>query len=228
MPECVFQIDLPAAIAASALYASGGFVIIPDLLASEALEELAAEAFSARSTGQRNIFAFSDGTEGRGGAPGRAFTSANGRDVQWRLFSSPAVLRSLANICGIAAAPSGGGTYTYYDQPGDFLALHRDVVSCDLAVITCLADIGLGADGGGLMVYPGYTKEPLSRVREAGRAAAVPVPLSRGETVALLGGIVPHEVAPMPPGRERIVSVMCCRVAGDQFPAQLPAIEKRA
>ena len=37
------------------------------------------------------------------------------------------------------------------------------------------------------------------------------MPLTRGETIVLLGGILPHEVIPMAEGQERIVSVMCYR-----------------
>jgi len=49
-------------------------------------------------------------------------------------------------------------------------------------------------------------------VRAAGACAATPVPLDPGQTVALLGGIVPHEVTPMAADQERIVAVMCYRM----------------
>jgi hypothetical protein len=218
MADNSFHIEIPREIAASELYSSGGFVIIPDLLGAGGLAELIAEAYSARPGAQRNTLAVSDGTEGRGGAPGRAFTSAHGGAVQWRLFNAPALLASLRRICGIGAVPTGGGTYTYYEQPGDFLALHRDIVTCDLAVITCLADTAEASAGGGLLVYPEHIRQPLTSARAAGMGAATPVPLGRGETVALLGGIVPHEVAPMQPGKERIVSVMCYHLAASSNP----------
>jgi hypothetical protein len=212
MPAVCGHFDVPPEIAASPLYAAGGFAIIPDLFAADALADLMVEALSVRPTGQRNVLAVvSDGTEGRGGSPGRAFTSAHGREVQWRLFSAPALLASLSQLCGLAE-PTGGGTYTYYEQPGDFLALHRDIVTCDLALLTCLGETCATPSGGGLLVYPGHATEPLSSARAAGRSAAKPVLLGPGETVALLGGIVPHEVAPMQLGQSRIVSVMCYRL----------------
>jgi len=206
-------IDIPPEIASSPLFDSGGFVLIPSLFTAEVLADLEAEALSVRSTGQRNELVVSDAAEGRGGSPARAFTSAHSRTLQWQIFASPALIASVSQMCGLPIVPTGGGSYTYYEQPGDFLALHRDIVRCDLALITCLSESGTGVGSGGLLVYPGHTMEPLSKTREAGRAAATPVPLARGDTVALLGGIVPHEVTPMQPGQERIVSVMCYRTS---------------
>jgi hypothetical protein len=213
MPAHFCHIEIPPEIVASPLYAAGGFAIIPGLFPADVLAELLAEALSAKPTGQRNVLAVSDGTEGRGGSPARAFTSAHGCALQWRLFTAPALIASLSQMCGLAAVPAGSGTYTYYQQPGDFLALHRDIFSCDLAVITCLSETGATTRCGGLLVYPGHATEPLSRACAAGRAAATPAPLGRGDTVVLLGGIVPHEVSPMQPGQERIVSVMCYRIS---------------
>jgi len=207
---CPFEI--PPEIKVSALYASGGFVVFRGLLADESFRELVAEALTARAGGKRNVLAASDRTEERGGSPCRAFTSAPGGVVQWRLFSAPALLASLAQICGLSAQPTGGGSYTYYEEAGDFLALHRDIVTCDLAVITCLQETAPEHCGGGLLVYPRHMSEPLLSVRAAGRATAIPAVLRRGDTIALLGGIVPHEVIPMEQRRQRIVSVMCYRV----------------
>ena len=121
------------------------------------------------------------------------------------------MVSALGRICGAEVAPTGGGTYSYYENPGDFLALHRDVVRCDVAVISCLSLSAVGSSAGELHVYPAYIGEPLSRVRSAGREAGRAAPLARGQTVVLFGGILPHEVTPMAPGQERIVSVMCYR-----------------
>jgi hypothetical protein len=64
---------------------------------------------------------------------------------------------------------------------------------------------------GELMVYPEFIREPLSAVRAAGRGAGTSVPLDRGHTIILLGGIVPHEVAPTCASQERIVAINCYR-----------------
>lgn len=206
------SLEIPSEIAASRLYTAGGFTVIRELFAAEVVAELQAEALAARPTGQRNVAASSDGTEGRGGSPGRAFYTVPGGALQWQLFSASALVESLVKISGLALEPLGGGSFTFYDQPGDFLALHRDIVACDLAVITCLDRAETRPGGGGLIVYPDHATKPLSAARWAGRAAGTPAPLARGETILLLGGVVPHEVTPMETGQERIVSVMCCRV----------------
>jgi hypothetical protein len=219
MSSDIYSAELPAEITASQLYANGGVLNISSLLAADALAGLEAEALCARPAGRRNVLAVSDAAEGRGGNPDRAFTTAHARAVQWQLFSDSALVASLVRICGLAAAPTGGGTYSYYEQAGDFLGLHRDILTCDLTVITCLRETGPEPGGGGLLVYTRHLNEPLTRARVAGKSTATPVPIGRGETIALLGGVVPHEVTPMQPGQERIVSIMCYRitVAGHPF-----------
>ena len=44
------------------------------------------------------------------------------------------------------------------------------------------------------------------------------VPLDRGQTIILLGGIMPHEVAPTCAGQERIVAINCYRVQTAERP----------
>ena len=199
---------IPEAITRSIIFSNGGVLMMADLAGAQAVDELDGEAFSVRCDGKRNEWSVFDGTEGRGGNPRRAFTTAHASHVQWRIFSAPALVASVAQSCGLGVAPTGGGTYTYYERPGDFLALHLDVLTCDLTVITCLRDTG--KDEGALVVYPQHS---LTRAREAGRCAGRPVAVRRGESAVLLGGFIPHEVTPMGPEQERIVSVMCYRVA---------------
>jgi hypothetical protein len=212
MSRTLCAIEIPPEIEASPLYARGGFAIVPGLIAADVLADLTAEALAARPSGQRNAVAVSDGAEGRGGAPGRAFTSAHGGPLQWRIYSAPQLIAFLSQMSGLAATPTGGGSFTYYEQPGDFLALHRDIVACDLAIITCLSETRVAPGGGSLLLYPDHATQPLSTARAAGRSAATPAPLGPGDSAILLGGIVPHEVAPMQPGQQRIVSVMCYRL----------------
>jgi hypothetical protein len=209
----VFDAQIPLDILASPLFAAGGFAVVPGVFASDLLAELAADARSIAER-RRNVLAISEAAEGRGGSPARAFSSAHSDGLQWRLFSAPAMIGVLSRICGLRLAPTGGGSYTYYEQPGDYLALHRDIVTCDIAVITSLSTPATSGSGI-LLVYPDYVEEPLSSARRAGRAAAKPIPLGFGDTVVLLGGIVPHEVTPMQPGQERIVSIMCYRTPPD-------------
>jgi hypothetical protein len=196
----------------SRLFAGGGYLVLPGWISETALDGLLAEAKTSRPTAIRCSVPHSDSTEGRGGSPARAFRSGPGRDLHRRLHASPQMAEALGRLCSAAVAATGGGTYSYYEQTGDFLAVHRDVVKCDIAVITCLSSSDAGRSDGGLLVYPGHLGEPLSKVRAAGTSAGIPVPLRRGETAVLLGGILPHEVTPLAMGQERIVSINCYHI----------------
>jgi hypothetical protein len=110
--------------------------------------------------------------EERGGTPARAFRFALARDCQWRLLSSATVLRSLAQVVGRAVMLAGGGSLIYYEEPSDFLELHRDIIGCDLAMITSLGEFAPASGGGELLVYPEFRGRPLAAVRAAGRSAA--------------------------------------------------------
>ncbi len=206
----------PREILQSRLFANGGYMILPGWFSKDAVEGLLAEASASRASAIRSSVATSDGTEGRGGSPARAFRSGPGRDFHRRLYGSGQIAEALGRWCGASVAPTGGGTYSYYEQAGDFLALHRDVINCDIAVITCLAVTGSDRSLGGLLVYPRHVGEPLSKVRAAGRLSGTPVPLGRGDTAVLLGGILPHEVTPLSMGQERIVSINCYRIIGSE------------
>jgi hypothetical protein len=196
---------------ASWLSESAGYAVIPEILTKQGFTELQSEAVAVRSTGARCFAAAPGAVEERGGCPGRAFRLAVGSDCQWRLLTSDAVLRSLARVVGRSLLPAGGGSLIYYEEPGDFLELHRDIVGCELALITVLSEIAPSSGSGELLVYPGFRSRLLGEARDAGRGAATPVLLRRGESVVMLGGILPHEVTPLLPGQERIVSVMCYR-----------------
>lgn len=212
MPTALYAPEIDAGIAESPLYASGGFTIIPDLFTGAELEELHAEALSARASAVRSVSAEFIDNEGRGGSPQRAFFTAHADMSQWRLFNTPEIMALLNRLTGLAVVPTGGGTFSYYECVGDFLALHRDVETCDLTALTCIQESEPASGDGKLLVYPEHIMEPLSTVRAAGRAAGRSVPLRFGETAFLLGGIVPHEVTPMGSGSPRVVSVMCYRV----------------
>lgn len=205
-------LEIPQEIAELRLYGLGGFAVLPELLNKNDLALLREEATSVRPTGKRSYADISDRTEERGGAPGRSFRSAAGLQTQLRIFSSEPVIDSLVDTLGGAVRLAGSGSFTYYEEAGDYLELHRDIVTCDLAVITCLDETSTTSEDGKLLAYPEFRGEPLANVRASGRVGATPINLRPGETVVMLGGIVPHEVTPMMPGQERIVSVMCYRV----------------
>jgi hypothetical protein len=127
------------------------------------------------------------------------------------LHGSATTAEALSQVCELKLTATGGGTYSYYEREGDFLALHRDVLSCDIAMITCLAAHVCGAQAGGLLAYPGGIRDPLSAVRASGRGAGTPVALAPGDTALLLGGLVAHEVTPAAAGQDRVVAINCYR-----------------
>ncbi len=201
----------PVEILQSSLFAAGGYTVVRGLFGEETLQALREEADIARVDAERMLVADSDGTEGRGGVPARAFRGGSGGDLHWGLHGCQQMTETLRRVCGISVSAIGCGTYSYYEESGDFLAVHRDVLQCDIAVITSLTNCTIDCASGELVVYPEFIREPLSTVRAAGRAAGTSVPLDRGHTVILLGGILPHEVAPTRPGQERIVAINCYR-----------------
>ena len=132
-----------------------------------------------------------------------------GGPTQTSIFASPDLAAYLSEICGLRLKFAGVGSFSYY-EPGDFLALHRDIVTCDITLLTCLRDTAAGTpDRSGLRIYPAYARLPLTQLRSEDAPAHIDVHLDRGQTAVLLGGIVPHEVLPMTAHQHRTVSVVC-------------------
>ena len=207
-----WEFNPPEEVLQSRLFAAGGYFVVAGLFDEDTLQALRAEADAARSEGQRAIVPDSDGTEGRGGVPARCYRSGAGGELHWGLHGCEQMADTLARVCGAKIIATGGGTYSYYEEEGDFLAVHRDVLQCDVAVITALTHSRVEGSTGELVIYPQFIREPLSTVRSIGRSAGTYVPLDRGQTIILLGGLVPHEVAPTGPGQERIVAINCYRI----------------
>jgi hypothetical protein len=95
--------------------------------------------------------------------------------------------------------------------PRDFLTIHRDVMTCDVALITCLEETGVHDSGGKLCFYPQRIWELLGANRREPTKGAVPMRLAPGDTAVLLGGVVPHCTLPVSGGQRRVVSLLCYR-----------------
>jgi hypothetical protein len=134
-------------------------------------------------------------------------------EKQRELYHDKRLIDFLQQVTGLTLQPSGqSGTYTYYARPGDYLAIHRDIDICDLAVITCLYDGPRTDNEGGLLTfYPQRLAERLSAIRATPQEGAVKMRLRPGQTLVLLGGIVPHAILPTARGQVRIVSILCYR-----------------
>ena len=192
----------------------GGFRILEGLIDRPTRKALLAEALRLLPRAVVSVTLQSDEEEVRGGAPARSLLNTAGGELQDVLYRTPQLLEYLRRMTCPSLVPTGTrGSYSYYVRPGDFLALHRDIVTCDVAVITCLHDAGpgRGGDGGKLCLYPGRLSEPLSAIRRTDGQGALKLALLPAQTLVMFGGIVPHALLPVAAGQTRIVSVLCYR-----------------
>jgi hypothetical protein len=190
---------------------AGGYIVTESLPDRSAWKALRAEAARGIRTANLSNVTESDATEIRGGNPARRFLQISGGEAQDAFYRSRGVSSVLSDLCSAPVVPSGSrGTYSYYVRPNHHLALHRDIEFCDVAVLTCICSPA-SAQEGGLCLYPSRCGEFLSTIRAEPNRGLVRVVLRAGQTIVLLGGIVPHLVKPVPPGQIRVVSVLCYR-----------------
>lgn len=189
----------------------GGVTTSRSLVGDARCSRLLGEALRQRPEATRQQSGVDDLAEHRGGQPARSLWSAGGALEQDRLYADPEIARKLSVLVGLPVTPSGNrGSYSYYGGDGDFLGLHRDVNSCDLTLITVLADPTARDDPrGGLLAYPGRCGERLSSIRATPHDGARVLKPPVGSSILIAGGEVAHRVLPMPPGPERVVSVLC-------------------
>ena len=205
--------SIPAVIRHSHLMERGGFDVFEGLVDARMRREMLSEAVALLPHATRSEVTVSDGEEQRGGKPRRRFINSQGGPLQQAFNTSPEVLDFLRGLTNRALTFTGEiGTYSYYMDPGDYLDIHRDIVTCDVAVITCLHDRAKhNDDSGSLCLYPARLGEPLSQIRATPKRGAVKVRVQLGQTIILYGGIVPHALLPVAEGQARIVSVLCYR-----------------
>lgn len=205
-----------AVLGASTLVAAGGWTV-GDLLGPRARQALAAEACRCHAAGAtRARLDASPDEDVRRGNPARSLESAPGWGALQALYTAPVLRAWLRELTGLDWVPSGGqGTYSYYRREGDFLGVHRDVDECDLAVIACVAETGAPASGigGALSLWPTRTADRLSKIRARPAPGRVTVRLRPGQSIVLLGGLVPHALEPLDVGHERVVAPLCFRAA---------------
>ena len=154
----------------------------------------------------------------RAGEPDRWLESAAGGPELNELYRSAETLSVLRDVTGVSWQQSGpAGSYSYYRREGHHLGLHRDIDICELAVITCLVDDAQGdpGTGGTLLLYPSRSGDSLAAIRRSPEDGALGVRLQPGQTLILLGGLVPHRLLPLGPGHVRIISPLCYRVRRD-------------
>ena len=214
--SATFSIEIPRPMAESSLMRQGGFGVyagFPDAAIFARLYEEAAQRYPTASAQEMWE---DDLEERRGGRPRRSLLTVEAGPVQDQLYVTPWLSELLSVTCGVPIAPSGNrGSYSYYVRPGDFLDLHRDVETCDLAMITCLYETSPDSDASGaLALYPQRIHEPLSAIRARPSEGMVLVKLQPGQTLLMYGGVVPHLLLPVREGQMRVISVLCFQAAG--------------
>ncbi len=204
----------PALLAGPLATRHRGFAVV-EWFDQATLAALCGEATAVYGEADYQETLVDDHADGRGGMPARSIWTAGGGPVQQAVYHDPELHRRLRVLCGVAMAPSGGrGSYSFY-MGGAFLALHRDIVTCDLSMITVLSDTSDPADRGSTLVaYPDRNHEPLSSIRADQDRGAEPVHAGVGQTVLILGGIVAHQVLPTLASTQRVVSVLCFEALG--------------
>ncbi|MBM4258598.1 MAG: hypothetical protein FJ147_22200 [Deltaproteobacteria bacterium] len=204
---------IPSHLHTSPLLQRGGFAVFAKLIDPSLLTRLLSESLRLVPHAVKSWVPVSDTEEVRGGDPARRFLSAAAGREQHRLYQAAWLRDVLSSVAGTPLQPSGGGgTYTYYAHRDDYLTIHRDVSSCDVAVITCLHDGPEFSETGGLLsLYPTRVTEPLSQLRAQPEKGVVNVRLQPGHTIVLFGGLLPHAILPVSRRQVRIVSVLCYR-----------------
>lgn len=191
----------------------GGFQVFEGLIDARSTREMLAEALALLPSANACEVIVGDSEEVRGGKPRRSFINGQGGPLQQAFYLAPWLIDFLRGLTHSALVPTGAtGTYSYYVRRGDFLDIHRDIVECDVAVISCLSKGEMnGGEGGCLCLYPDRKFEPLSNIRATPEKGALKVLLEPGQTIVLYGGIVPHALLKVGEAQARIVSVLCYR-----------------
>jgi hypothetical protein len=205
------RVDPLAALLESPLARAGGVALFDGLPPPESCAALAAEAWDAYAGSDRQDLEVGDDGEGRGGTPARALRTAGGGPIQDELYAAPWLHAFLSAECGVPIIPSGNrGSYSYYVEPGDFLDTHLDIDTCDVTLITVLHDdIDPNDAAGALAAYPGAFGGPLSSIRAAPNEGLALVKARPGQSIVILGGLVPHRVLPLGAQGQRVISALC-------------------
>jgi hypothetical protein len=192
------------------LFRSGGVAVCESLADERTFAALCAEAQANYALADRQVcdVVTSDNCDGRGGVPPRQLSTAPGGPAQDKFYWSPYLCGFLSRMCGVPIKPSGSrGSYSYYVAPDDHLGLHLDIVTCDVTVISVLADSSRDL-GGALAVQRGNVGVPLSVLRRSAHVGEEVVKAHAGSTIVILGGLVPHRVLPITTG-QRVISALC-------------------
>jgi len=185
----------------------GGALLLHEFPLAHYYQSLREECLYRRHTASEQICTKSLAYDWRVDEPARKFYSTSGGPVQSAFYHEAELVNSLSQLCGFTLRPTGAdGTFSYYDQPGSFLSVHRDIKQCDFTLISCLARTG-NSESGDLKLYAKDCRTPTAKIETSNWTANIQ--LEESHSVLLLGGVVPHEVSPLKAGSTRAVSVLC-------------------
>lgn len=210
-PRCELERELTR-LRRSVLLRAGGYGICRGLIDPDWIEAMRQEALRGVQRHDQ-LESGNDPEAVRGGTPARSLISVEGGPVQDALIAHPALMAYVSDLVGLPVRPCGQrASYTIYAGPQAHLDIHRDIVGCDLALITCLQDDRPDAAGGALDVWLDDLATPLPQLRAAPEHGRQRLALAPGETLLLHGGLVPHRVPPAGQDRLRVVSLACLEV----------------
>jgi hypothetical protein len=194
--------------------ARGGGFAVARVVNPRAVDVLAREALRLMPSAQPSeVYRSPEDEDGPGrGNPARHYETADSGPALQRLYEATGIRRVLQRATGLDWEPSGpAGCYLYYREAGHYMGVHRDIEICELALITCVYESGAPPRGpsGALQLWPGRGDEALTQIRRDREAGRVAVHLRPGDSVLLLGGLIPHAVAPVAPGHVRITAPLC-------------------
>ena len=190
-----------------------GGALVARLLDDHTLKRLTEEAWACHPQAVEQRVQRADDAAALRGDPNRWLENAPGGPVLQAFYGSSTVLATLAGLTGLRWRTAGGlGTFSYYRRQGHHLGLHRDLDICELAVITCIYDDSpAGGIWGALRLYPSRSHDGL-RAIVADPRGGVDVHLRSGDSLILLGGLVPHRLLPVRAGHVRVVTPLCYQV----------------
>lgn len=207
-------------VGASPLLARGGVELYCGLFDRAALGRMLDEATSQPARLDVVDPDAVDDEQVRGGRPGRRIRSVPGGPLQQALFAAPRLAAFIAGEVGAPVRPCGAqASYSIYLGDGSHLGIHRDVIGCDAALVTCLHDDAPRDDDGALDVWFDDALTSLGMLRAEPDARRTRIALGPAETMLIHGGVLPHRVPPLHAPRARIVSLMCFEIVNSEATA---------
>jgi len=195
----------------SLLFSNGGYQLLNNLIPSLILVSLQNESTNQFEHAVPNKSKAELPLLERGGQPSRQLYSGSGDRALQEFYHDANLISQLQACTGLNLKPTGEqGSYSYYLHKGDYLGFHRDFHSCDVTLITTLYDqCSNKSKGGMLCLYPSRAWEPLNQILKTPLHGATLIRLKQGDSLVLLGGVVPHWVLPMQENEKRVTALLC-------------------